>query len=310
MATHPQDVAYAAAVADPAKFWAYQAEQISWHKKPQTTFQTLKNKLASGQEYKSWAWFPDGELSTSYNAVTRHVEAGHGDKIAIIWDSPVTGKKQKITYAQLEEETAVLAGALRAEGVRKGDVVLVYMPMIPAALIGILATIRLGAIHAVVFGGFSASSLAQRIESSGAKVILTASCGIEGAKGPLAYKPMVRGAVEQSKHKPARVIVWQRDECRWNPTDQLAGERTWQTLVKSAKDRGIRAENVPVKSGDGLYIIYTSVCRTFARPSMRLLTKCRVRPDFPRASSGKLAGMPSVSTSQSNISSAFVGPAM
>lgn len=147
---------------------------------------------------------------------------------------------------------------LREEGVQKGDVVLVYMPMIPAALIGILATVRLGAVHAVVFGGFSSASLAQRIEASGAKVVLTASCGIEGAKGPLPYQPMVRGAVEQSPLKVARTLVWQRDQSRWDDLREQDGERDWQGLVEKAKKRGVKAGNVPVKSDDGLYIIYTS----------------------------------------------------
>ncbi|EGP86827.1 uncharacterized protein MYCGRDRAFT_100498 [Zymoseptoria tritici IPO323] len=258
MSTHKQDEAYAAHRKDPSKFWAHQAEQIAWHKAPQTPYKKTTKKLSSGIEHPSWQWFPDGELSTSYNCVTRHVEAGHGDKIAIIWDSPVTGRKEKISYAQLEEDVAVLAGSLREEGVKKGDVVIIYMPMIPAALIGMLAVARLGAIHAVVFGGFSASSLAQRIDSSQPVAILTASCGIEGAKGPLAYKPMVRGAIEQAKHKPEKVYIWQRDECRWDDTKRTEGERTWQQSVKSAKARNVRAENVAVKSNDGLYIIYTS----------------------------------------------------
>lgn len=170
----------------------------------------------------------------------------------------MTGKKEKMTYAKLEEEVCILAGGLREEGVKKGDVVIVYMPMIPAALVGMLAVARLGAVHAVVFGGFSASSLAQRIDSSKPTAILTASCGIEGAKGPLPYQPMVRGAVEQAKHKPSKVLVWQRDEHRWNDIDRLNGERTWQRVVKSARDRGVRAENVAIKSNDSLYIIYTS----------------------------------------------------
>jgi propionyl-CoA synthetase len=170
----------------------------------------------------------------------------------------VTGQKESITYAKLDEEVAILAGALREEGVKKGDVVIVYMPMIPAAVIGMLAVARLGAVHAVVFGGFSASSLAQRIDSSKPKAILTASCGIEGAKGPLPYKPMVQGAINQAQHKPSKVLIWQRDEHRWNPTQKLEGERTWQRVVKSARDRGVRAENVPLKSNDPLYIIYTS----------------------------------------------------
>ncbi|USW56392.1 Putative AMP-dependent synthetase/ligase, AMP-binding, AMP-binding enzyme domain, ANL [Septoria linicola] len=258
MAPHKQDEAFEAHQKDPEKFWMHQAEQIAWHKAPKTAFKKSTKKLKDGTTHGSWQWFPDGEISTSYNAVTRHVEAGHGDTIAIKWDSPVTKQKENITYAKLDEEVAILAGALREEGVRKGDVVIIYMPMIPAALIGMLAVARLGAVHAVVFGGFSASSLAQRIDSSKPKAILTASCGIEGAKGPLPYKPMVKGAVEQAEHKPARVVIWQRDEHRWNDTDRLAGERTWQRLVKSARDRGQKAENVPVKSNDPLYIIYTS----------------------------------------------------
>ncbi|KAK4498322.1 hypothetical protein PRZ48_010980 [Zasmidium cellare] len=258
MALHKQDEAYAAFEKDPESFWNYQAEQLVWHKKPQTTYKKFSKKLPNGTQHDTWQWYPDGEISTSYNAVTRHVEAGNGDNIAIKWDSPVTGSKQNITYKQLEEDISILAGALREEGVRKGDVVIIYMPMIPAALVGMLAVARLGAIHAVVFGGFSASSLAQRIDDSKAKAILTASCGIEGAKGPLPYKPMVRGAIEQAKHKPLKTFIWQRDEARWNDTDRLAGERTWQRVVKGARDRGVRAENVPVKSNDPLYIIYTS----------------------------------------------------
>jgi propionyl-CoA synthetase len=170
----------------------------------------------------------------------------------------VSDSKQKITYAELQEEVATLAGVLREEGVKKGDTVIVYMPMIPAALIGILAVARLGAIHAVVFGGFSASSLAQRIEASQPVAILTASCGIEGAKGPIPYQPMVRGALEQSPHKVPKTIVWQREQSRWDDVKKEDGERNWQRLVKSARNRGLKADNVPVKSSDGLYIIYTS----------------------------------------------------
>lgn len=258
MAPHPQDVAYEASIKDPSKFWAHQAKQLTWHTTPTTAFRKTTRHLKSGTSHASWSWFPDGEISTSYNCVDRHVEAGHGDKTAIIWDSPVSKSKQKISYAELQEEVATLAGVLREEGVNKGDTVLLYMPMIPAALVGILATVRLGAIHAVVFGGFSAASLAQRIEASQAKVILTASCGIEGAKGPLAYQPMVRGAVEQCPHKPERVIIWQREQKLWDEVRNNDGERDWQRVVKSAKGRGLKAENVPVKSNDGLYIIYTS----------------------------------------------------
>ena len=130
--------------------------------------------------------------------------------------------------------------------------------MIPAALIAALAIARLGAIHAAVFGGFAAKSLAQRIEAAKPRIIMTASCGIEGPKGPIAYRPLVEGAIKLSHFKPEKVIVWQRDQLRWNNLDKLSGQRNWQRLVKSARMRGIRAKPVPVKSTDGLYIIYTS----------------------------------------------------
>lgn len=130
--------------------------------------------------------------------------------------------------------------------------------MIPAALFAILAISRLGAIHAVVFGGFSAASLAQRIEASRPQSIMTASCGIEGAKGPLNYKPFIEGALEKSSHKPEKVIIWQRDQLRWDPISKDKGERNWQRCVKSARNRGLKADCVPVKSNDGIYIIYTS----------------------------------------------------
>ncbi|KAK3058151.1 hypothetical protein LTR09_001229 [Extremus antarcticus] len=258
MAPHPQDEAYELSVSDPSKFWATQAKQLTWHTTPTTAFRKSTRKLDSGVSHSSWSWFPDGEISTTYNCIDRHVEAGDGDTTAIIWDSPVSGSKQKISYSELLEEVATLAGVLREQGVKKGDTVIVYMPMIPATLIGILAVARLGAIHAVVFGGFSASSLAQRIEASQPTAILTASCGIEGAKGPIPYQPMVRGALEQSPHKVAKTIIWQRDQSKWSDFRKDDGERDWQTLVDDARKRGLKADNVPVKSSDGLYIIYTS----------------------------------------------------
>ncbi|KAH0388384.1 acyl-coenzyme A synthetase, partial [Aureobasidium melanogenum] len=183
--THPQDAAYAASLDSPETFWSHEAKQLSWAVPPKTIIERTTKTLQSGTKHQHWKWFPDGEISTSYNCVDRHVDAGNGQRTAIIWDSPVTGTQEKISYAQLAEEVAILAGVLREEGVKKGDVVLIYMPQIPAALIGILATARLGAIHAVVFGGFSAPSLAQRIDASKPRVVLTASCGIEGAKGAL-----------------------------------------------------------------------------------------------------------------------------
>lgn len=256
--SHAQDEAYTASVKDPSQFWAHQAKQLTWHTTPSTAYKTSTRKLPSGVSHTAWSWFPDGEISTTYNCIDRHVEAGNGDNVAIIWDSPVSNSKHSITYSQLQEEVATLAGVLREEGVKKGDTVVVYMPMIPAALIGILAIARLGAIHAVVFGGFSASSLAQRIEGSQPAAILTASCGIEGAKGPIPYQPMVRGAVDQSSHKVPKVLVWQRDQSKWEGLDESKGERDWESLVEKARKSGVTADNVPVKSSDGLYIIYTS----------------------------------------------------
>jgi propionyl-CoA synthetase len=134
----------------------------------------------------------------------------------------------------------------------------IAVPMIPAALYAILATVRLGAIHAVVFGGFAPASLAQRIEASKPQVIMTASCGIEGNKKPLAYKAYIEGALEKSSFKPEKVIVWQREQLKWEPVAESKGERHWQELVQAAKKKGVKVDSVPVKSNDGLYIIYTS----------------------------------------------------
>lgn len=255
---HPQDATYAASISSPDTFWVKPAQQLTWTREPKTIYRKSTKKLASGVSHPHWQWFPDGELSTTYNCIDRHVEAGLGSRTAIIWDSPVSGSKEKLSYAELQHEVATLAGVLREEGVKRGDVVLLYMPMIPAALIGILAVVQLGAIHAVVFGGFSATSLAQRIEASGAVAVLTASCGIEGAKGPLSYRPMVTEAIKLSKYKPKRVLVWQRDQLRWDPVVKENGERNWQRLVKSARNRGLKAGPVGVGSNEGLYIIYTS----------------------------------------------------
>ncbi|KAI1290607.1 AMP-binding enzyme [Xylaria venustula] len=259
MSKHLQDEVHAHSLRDPEAFWAAQASRLHWHKPPTSTLTKTTKKLAeSGAEHPHWSWFDGGEISTCFNCVDRHVLAGNGDKPAVYWDSPVTGSKQTITYAQLLDEVETLAGALRGEGVKKGDVVLVYMPMIPAALIGILAINRLGAIHAVVFGGFAPASLAQRIDASRPVVILTASCGIEGNKPPTSYKPFIHEAIGLSTHKPNRIIVWQRDELRWDALDKAAGERNWFKMVRSCRARKIKANCVPVGANEGVYIIYTS----------------------------------------------------
>ncbi|PGH14797.1 hypothetical protein AJ79_02813 [Helicocarpus griseus UAMH5409] len=259
MSAHPQDTAQSLSLRSPEKFWSHHAAQLHWHKQPSASLRrTTKELPGSGVSHEHWTWFPDGEISTTYNCVDRHVHSGNGDNVAIIYESPVTGVKEKYTYAQLLDEVEVLAGVLREEGVRKGDVVLIYMPMIPAALIGALAIARLGAIHAAVFGGFASTSLAQRIEASSPRAIMTASCGIEGGKRIVNYKPLVEEAIAKSSFKPQKVIVWQRNELRWKPMMKLDGQRNWQRIVKSGRGRNIRAAAVPVKSNEGLYIIYTS----------------------------------------------------
>lgn len=254
-----QDAVQHKSLNDRDAFWDHHAKQLTWSK-PYTKVLTQQSKaLKDGTKHPHWSWFPDGEISTSYNCINRHVEAGNGDKIAMIWDSPVSSSKEKFTYKQVQEEVEVLAGVMREEGVQKGDVVLIYMPMIPAAVFAMLATLHLGAMHAVVFGGFAAASLAQRIEAAKPRVIMTASCGIEGAKGPLDYRQFVEGAVEKSSYKPSKVIIWQREQRRWDPVVKGEGQRNWQRLVKSAKNRGVRVKDpVPVKSTDGVYVIYTS----------------------------------------------------
>ncbi|KAI2639962.1 AMP-binding enzyme [Xylaria nigripes] len=258
MTEYLQDEVHALSLKDPEGFWSAQAAHLHWHKPPVSTLTKTTKKLKSGIEHPHWSWFDGGEISTCYNCVDRHVLAGNGDKPAIYWDSPVTSARQTLTYAQLLDEVETTAGALREEGVQRGDIVLVYMPMIPAALIGMLAINRLGAIHTVVFGGFASTALAQRIDASRPVAILTASCGIEGTKAPTSYKFLIREALQISGHKPRRVIVWQRNELRWDDLDKLSGERNWFKLVRSCRARQIKAACVPVGANEPVYIIYTS----------------------------------------------------
>ena len=223
---HPQDQVQLHSLEDPEAFWAHQADQLAWHRKPDIALARTTKTLKNGDSHSHWEWFPGGEISTCYNCVDRHVLAGHGDFPAILYDSPVTNTKQRITYKQLLDEVEVFAAVLREEGVKKGDVVLVYswcsstqfhpsclthtfsVPMIPAALIGILAINRLGAIHAVVFGGFASGALAQRIEASRPVAILTASCGIDGNKPPIPYRDFIEDAIRTSSWKPPKTIIW------------------------------------------------------------------------------------------------------
>ena len=230
-------------IEDPEGFWAEAARDIEWDKKWDTVLDRSNPPF--------YRWFSGGEMNTCYNAVDRHVQSGRGDQTAIIYDSPVTDIVRKITYRELREQVATFAGALRAQGINKGDTVIIYMPMIPEAAVAMLACARLGAVHSVVFGGFAAHELAIRIDHAQPKAIIIASGAIEGKK-VLAYKPLVDNAIDQSSHKPQKCIVFQRD-C---VTSELQAGRDldWMDIVREAKP----VDCVPVKATDPLYILYTS----------------------------------------------------
>ena len=171
-------------------FWQEKAKDITWYKKPK--------KILDSSDAPFWTWFPDGELNTSYNCLDIHIENGNGDRNAIIYDSPVTKTKKTYTYRELLTKTEKIAGALQKHGVKKGDRVLIYMPMIPEAVASMLACARLGAIHVVVFGGFAPNELATRINDSKPQIIIAGSCGIEPGK-IIEYKPMLDKAIELAK---------------------------------------------------------------------------------------------------------------
>jgi propionyl-CoA synthetase len=238
---------YASWIADPDGFWLEQAKAIDWMTPPARAFDA--NAGVYGH------WFPDAECNTAFNALDRHVNAGRGEKTALIYDSPVTGQKQRFSYQNLRDETATLAAVLLEQGVQKGDRVIIYMPMVPEAVIGMLACARIGAVHSVVFGGFAPRELATRIDDATPKLILSASCGIEPGR-VIAYKPLLDEAVALANHKPDRCIVLQREALA--ATLDKPQDRDWQALVTDAKARGASAAPVTVKATDPLYILYTS----------------------------------------------------
>ena len=236
------DETYRRSLEDPEGFWGEAAAAIDWTKAPETVLDDSRSPFTR--------WFPDGELNTSYNALDRHVEAGDGDRTALIYDSPVTDTVRRYTYAEALDEVARLAGALAGLGVTKGDTVLIYMPMVPEAAFAMLACARLGAVHSVVFGGFAPNELAVRIEDAKPRVLLAGSCGVEGSR-TIPYKPLVDRAIERCDHKPERVVILQRPECE---AELGEGELDWKELVVDASP----ADPVPVAGSDPLYILYTS----------------------------------------------------
>ncbi|MGN6132350.1 MAG: propionyl-CoA synthetase [Nocardioidaceae bacterium] len=232
-------------IESPETYWAEQAQLVDWIKKPQ--------RVLDASHPPFYRWFPDATLNTCYNALDRHVVRGHGERTALVYDSPVADAKASYTYAQLLEKVAAFAGALRGFGVEKGDRVVIYMPMIPEAVIAMLACARLGAVHSVVFGGFAPHELAVRIDDARPKVVVSASCGIEPTR-TVEYKPMLARALEMSTHTPGACVIKQRPQLRAELTEPR--DVDWDLAMKAG--RTDPAECVEVAATDPLYVLYTS----------------------------------------------------
>ena len=234
---------YTAAQADPETFWMDAAKAIDWVTPPTRALNPDKAPL--------FEWFTDAEVNTCWNAVDRHVEAGHGDRAAIIYDSPVTDTQTTTTFADLQAQTASLAGALAAKGVTKGDRVIIYMSMVPEALVAMLACARIGAIHSVVFGGFAAHELAVRIDDAKPKAIIATSCGIEPGR-IVEYKPLLDAALDMADFKPDFTIVFQREQAVGTLTE--GRDFDWNEVQNGVAP----ADCVPVSGDHPAYILYTS----------------------------------------------------
>ena len=242
--TNAYDEAYRRALDDPEGYWGDIAEDVRWIKK--------WDKVLDSSNKPFYRWFPGAEVNTCFNALDRHVEEGRADQLALIYDSPVTGNTvRKYTYRELLDEVACFAGVLKANGVAKGDRVILYMPMVPEAAIAMLACARLGAIHSVVFGGFASNELAVRFDDAKPKVIVSASCGIEVGR-VIEYMPLLNGAIELAQHKPDCCIILARPEAK---AELMPGrDIDWA----EAMDKVAPADCVPVLATDPLYILYTS----------------------------------------------------
>ena len=234
---------YRRAQEDPEAFWAAAAEPLYWHRR--------WSMVRDDSRPPYHRWFAGGQLNTCYNCLDRHIERGRGRQLALVYDSPVTGSVRRFTYSELRDAVARVAGALAAQGVTAGDRVIIYMPMVPEAVIGMLACARIGAVHSVVFGGFAPKELAARIDDARPKLVLSASCGIE-VNRVVPYKPLLDEAIELSSHKPDRVVILQRPQAQ---AELVAGRDVdWRAACDGAEP----ADCVPVAATDPLYILYTS----------------------------------------------------
>jgi propionyl-CoA synthetase len=233
---------YRRSLDDPQSFWTEQARAVEWITEPTTVLDDSNAPI--------YRWFPGAELNTCVNAVDRHVAAGRGDQLAVIHDSAITGEVHTLTYAELQRRVAKFAGVLTELGVFKGDRVVIYLPMITEAAIAMLACARIGAVHSVVFGGFAAPELATRLDDAAPKVIVTASCGLEGAK-ILPYPPIVHAAIDLAAEEPVAVVVLQRPQL---PADLGRLDVDWERAEAAAPS----VDPVPVLATDPLYILYTS----------------------------------------------------
>ncbi len=242
--TNRYDEAYTRSLQDPEGFWGEAADDIHWHKR--------WDKVFDDSNAPFYRWFVGGKVNTCFNALDRHVDGGRGEQAALIYDSPVTGNTVKtFTYRELRDQVARFAGALRSLGVGPGDRVVIYMPMVPEAIVAMLATARLGAVHSVVFGGFAAGELAGRIDDAQPRVIVSASCGIE-VNRVIAYKPLLDGAIELARHKPDACVILQRPQEKAALVD--GRDHDWDAVMATAEP----ADCVPVAATDPLYILYTS----------------------------------------------------
>jgi propionyl-CoA synthetase len=247
------DAAYQRSIRNPEEFWADAAEDVHWFRRWERVLDRSNAPL--------YRWFSGGVINTCYNALDVHVERGRGDQTALIYDSPLTNSVRKFTYRDLRDLTARFAGALQNLGVVKGDRVIIYMPMIPEAVVAMLACARIGAIHSVVFGGFAANELAKRIADAKPKVIVSASCGIEPGR-VIAYKPMLDEAIELSTSKPEACVIVQRPQVK---AEMKARDRDWDDVMRGAHS----AVCVPVEATDPLYILYTSGTTGHPKGDMR-----------------------------------------